>query len=329
MKYSVIVPVYNVEAYLDRCVSSILSQSFTDYELILVDDGSPDACPAMCDAWGQKDKRVRVVHRKNGGLSAARNSGLDIAKGDYILFVDSDDFVCEDFFEKMEQLDLPNGWLIYTSYILRSSSKRIRFVRATDDKSRYFDTLQYLIDSRTLNNVYPKKYSRTVINRCCLRFEDMVPAEDFIFSLRYALNCDKIVVRNDAIYVYERGNENSITSARKYGLIDIYPHIFDRAFDLVRESALDSMEKETLFRSLDKLHTDSFATCVMEELKDKEASLSEILKRIRILCSKFYSQYPSAYGYKTLTHFCVRFCIRFRLALPLFCFGKLYMKTRK
>jgi len=90
---SVIVPVYKVEDYLDRCVESILAQTFTDFELILVDDGSPDNCPAMCDAWAEKDKRIKVIHKENGGLSDARNVGIDRAKGEYLSFVDSDDYI--------------------------------------------------------------------------------------------------------------------------------------------------------------------------------------------------------------------------------------------
>ena len=93
---SVIVPVYKVETYLPTCVDSILSQTFSDFELILVDDGSPDACGAMCDGYAREDSRIRVIHQKNGGLSAARNTGLDIAKGEYVTFVDSDDVIAPD-----------------------------------------------------------------------------------------------------------------------------------------------------------------------------------------------------------------------------------------
>ena len=89
-KISVIVPVYKVEEYLHRCVDSILSQSFTDFELILVDDGSPDNCGKICDEYAQKDSRVKVFHKPNGGVSSARNYGLDNAKGEWIAFVDSE-----------------------------------------------------------------------------------------------------------------------------------------------------------------------------------------------------------------------------------------------
>ena len=90
---SIIIPVYNAEKYLRRCIESVLSQSFTDFELILVDDGSRDFSPHICDDYAQKDSRVKVIHKANGGVIAARNDGLDIAKGEYVTFIDSDDWV--------------------------------------------------------------------------------------------------------------------------------------------------------------------------------------------------------------------------------------------
>ena len=90
--FSIIVPVYKVEKYLNQCVSSILEQDFKDFELILVDDGSPDGCPAICDELAITDERIKVIHKINGGLSDARNAGLAIASGDYVIFLDSDDF---------------------------------------------------------------------------------------------------------------------------------------------------------------------------------------------------------------------------------------------
>ncbi len=94
---SVIVPVYKVEKYLDRCVESIVNQTYTNLEIILVDDGSPDNCPQMCDDWASKDSRIKVIHKENGGLSSARNAGLDIMNGEYVCFADSDDYIDADY----------------------------------------------------------------------------------------------------------------------------------------------------------------------------------------------------------------------------------------
>ena len=106
---SVIVPIYNVEHWLAPCVDSLLAQDFTDYELILVDDGSPDRCPALCDAYAEKDERIRVIHKPNGGLSDARNSGIAVAKGTYIAFVDSDDLVAPDYLSCLYQAAQSSG----------------------------------------------------------------------------------------------------------------------------------------------------------------------------------------------------------------------------
>lgn len=103
---SVIVPIYNVEKYLARCVDSIVNQTYKNLEIILVDDGSPDRCPQMCDDYAEKNSRIKVVHKKNGGLSDARNVGMAVATGEYISFIDSDDYVSDDFFECL--LDVMN-----------------------------------------------------------------------------------------------------------------------------------------------------------------------------------------------------------------------------
>ena len=104
MKLSIIIPVYRVEATLNRCVESVLNQNLDDFEVILIDDGSPDNCPAMCDEWAQKDQRIRVIHQENKGLSGARNAGIDVAQGDYITFVDSDDFIADNTYAPLMQI---------------------------------------------------------------------------------------------------------------------------------------------------------------------------------------------------------------------------------
>ena len=105
MKVSYIVPVYKVEQYLSQCIESLLGQTYTDFEILLVDDGSPDGCPALCDQWAKNDSRIRSLHKKNGGLSDARNYGLQNAKGDYVVFIDGDDFwVRNDSLQKLVEI---------------------------------------------------------------------------------------------------------------------------------------------------------------------------------------------------------------------------------
>ena len=96
---TIVIPVYKVEKYIDRCIKSVINQTYKNLEIILVDDGSPDNCPKICDEYAEKDKRIKVIHKKNGGLSDARNVGIEAAKGKYISFIDSDDWIEKDFIE--------------------------------------------------------------------------------------------------------------------------------------------------------------------------------------------------------------------------------------
>lgn len=109
---SIIVPIYNVEKYLERCVETLRAQTYENIEIILVDDGSPDNCPAICDAYAKKDERIRVIHQKNAGLSGARNAGIDVAKGEYFAFVDSDDYIAPDFISSLYELLRETGCAI-------------------------------------------------------------------------------------------------------------------------------------------------------------------------------------------------------------------------
>lgn len=120
---SIIVPIYKVEKFLPKCIESILNQTYSDFELILVDDGSPDKCPEICDEYAAKDQRIIVIHQKNSGVSAARNAGLKRAKGQYIGFVDPDDFVAPDMYEKWYKLlnNQRQNWLFADMIIMMKS----------------------------------------------------------------------------------------------------------------------------------------------------------------------------------------------------------------
>ena len=109
MLLSVIIPVYNVEKYLDKCVQSVVDQTYSDLEIILVDDGSTDSSGMLCDNWKEKDRRISVIHKNNGGLSSARNTGIAAAKGDFISFIDSDDFIESEMYETMIYAQLRSG----------------------------------------------------------------------------------------------------------------------------------------------------------------------------------------------------------------------------
>lgn len=159
---SIIVPVYKVEEYLPKCVDSILSQSMEDFELILVDDGSPDGCGALCDEYAARDARVRVIHQENGGLSAARNAGLELAQGGYIGFIDSDDWIEPGLFAEalarcLEQdLDIVS----FEVYIVRGNSKRLCSHFAGDQVWQGKEALKLILSNAIDNSAWNKFYRR-------------------------------------------------------------------------------------------------------------------------------------------------------------------------
>lgn len=143
MKLSVIIPVYRTENTLDRCVESVLRQHVPEMEIILVDDGSPDKCPQMCDEWAQKDERIHVIHKQNGGLSDARNAALDIAKGDFITFVDSDDWISPDTYAPLLDMMSDNDILEY------SIANRLQLQECT-----YQDVNEYWLKAQAYTHTY-------------------------------------------------------------------------------------------------------------------------------------------------------------------------------
>ena len=126
-KISVIVPIYKVEKYIHRCIDSIINQTYKNLEIILVDDGSPDSCPRICDEYAKKDKRIKVIHKENGGLSDARNKGVDIATGDYIAFVDSDDYIHPNMYEVLiYELEKNNSDIALCKYKIVYEKSKIK-----------------------------------------------------------------------------------------------------------------------------------------------------------------------------------------------------------
>ena len=140
---SIIVPIYNVEQYISKCIESILAQTYRDFELILVDDGSPDNCGKICDEYAKQDSRVHVIHQENKGVSAARNAGISLAKGEYIMLVDSDDFITENMLEKMHDCIAESG-----SDIVICGMNTFLDGEETEDKSQMNDVSTKTISGR-------------------------------------------------------------------------------------------------------------------------------------------------------------------------------------
>lgn len=206
---SIIVPVYKVEPYLDACVESIVKQTHRELEIILVDDGSPDRCPAMCDAWAERDSRIRVIHKINGGAAAARNAGLDIARGEYIGFVDSDDMIRPDMYEVL--LDAlhktgkkiaccQSGWTPGEAYEKQSPN-----ILAMDTE----DTVKAILTRRVGTALWRRLYHRSLWDG--LRLPEGQINEDYPVLIPTAVAAGGMVEVREKLYFY-RPTPDSVTA---------------------------------------------------------------------------------------------------------------------
>jgi glycosyltransferase involved in cell wall biosynthesis len=214
---SVIVPVYNVEPYLDRCIQSLVSQTYRNLEIILVDDGSPDKCPQMCDVWAAKDSRIRVIHQENRGSSEARNSGLDVASGEFIGFVDSDDWVDYDMYASLyDDIVAENADIAFTSatfvYENRPSSIKHFFANVhlnitSEEAFKYINIPGYFGIS-----AWCKLLKRSTIGD--LRFPAGVSRdEDFDFAFATLAKARRITYNSKPHYNYFQRSKDSISTS--------------------------------------------------------------------------------------------------------------------
>jgi len=216
-RVSVIVPIYQVENYLPRCIDSILAQTFQDFELILVNDGTKDGCPAIMQAYADKDARIRQVHKRNGGLSSARNAGLDIARGEYIAFVDSDDYIESTLLEDaVASADASQAELVLFNY---------RLVVNGEEQGPYLDFGDEIINLEQIGladyfyhywmpykhgqEAWCRLYRRSVIEENALRYapNNEIFAEDTLFSAMYLLHTRRIAALSKPYVCYvQRGD---------------------------------------------------------------------------------------------------------------------------
>ena len=256
MKLSFIIPIYNVEKYLPQCVDSILSQTYTDFEVILVDDGSPDNSGKLCDAYAQKDARVRVIHKPNGGLSDARNAGLDVAYGDYVIFVDSDDFwMKNDCLQQIMYVVEQNsecGFIGFNcSYYYEDNQSFTKWIAYHENITHPIDkntAMHALVASGTMPmSACLKVISKKILQENHLYFKKGLLSEDIPWFIDLLEGCGKCMFVNQYIYAYRQNRVGSITTTGG-----------ERSFN----SLLLILQQE-----LDKLEERSFSAQAMDDLR--------------------------------------------------------------
>lgn len=206
---SIIVPVYNVEQYLNRCVESIVNQTYSNIEIILVDDGSPDHCPEICDKWAAMDSRIKVIHKENGGLSDARNIGLEIAVGDFIGFVDSDDWIAQDMYYVLYNDLMTNNSDISACAVKRVYESSMQMENLTKNGCMVLETeeaMKALIEQTWLKQpVWYKLYRREIIED--IEFPIGKYHEDAFWTYQIIGRAHRVSITDKTYYYYwQRGN---------------------------------------------------------------------------------------------------------------------------
>ena len=293
-KISVIVPVYNVEKYLPRCIDSILNQTYKNLEIILVDDGSPDNCPAICDEYTQRDSRIKVIHKENGGVSSARNAGLDVATGEYIGFVDSDDWIATNMYEFLinsltEQKADISICNFHSVDINGNSYNNVQYFGGIFFQDEILN--KYLSDSLCTPCVFNKLFNAQTIGG--IRFDlSKKIGEDFLFNYFVFKNAKKIVTVEDLLYYYSVDRCDSAIHKANYELVNRWKNT-----KYIMETDITN---NALYNYCLSRYAKELLCCIKELLRTKNKELinkcySEITNEIKNYAKRFLKQLNLSY----------------------------------
>lgn len=262
-KISVIIPIYNVEKYLNKCVESVVNQTYKNLEIILVDDGSPDKCPQICEEWAKKDNRIKVIHKQNGGLSDARNYGINKSSGDYLIFIDSDDYISLDCIEILyNSLKNNNSKISVARYI--NVMDGIVVDNLTFSKKTYeFSIVDYW--NNYFEAILDKKYdvSSPYIIACCKLFKkelfDQIEFplgkinEDEFTTYKVIDKCDKIIFVDQPLYYYLRRTGSIMNSLSFEKSLDSIEAFWDRHTCFVSDEKYNPIIEKSYIFTLESL----------------------------------------------------------------------------
>ena len=247
---TIIVPNYNSEKYLPRCIDSILAQTYTDFELLLINDGSTDSSGVICDEYATKDSRIRVFHKENGGVSSARNVGLDNAKGEWIGWVDSDDYIASNMYENLfNTIEITGADYVYCNFYMDyGTRKEIYYCPNSTNKNDLL--IKWLRED--WNVLWNTLVKRELYETNKLRFDtDFNFAEDFFMTTSLYLISKRIVNIDKGLYFYNRCNEHSIC-ANNFNLSDLKKAYSTLFSSFKKKGIFDKYKKYLYWRVLDK-----------------------------------------------------------------------------
>lgn len=320
---SIIVPVYNAEVYLHKCINALLSQSFEDFELILVNDGSKDKSGAICDEFSANDNRIKVIHKENGGVSTARNCGLDNATGKYIMFCDSDDFIKQDFCAPLVNLANGNEDCLVLAGIteLRDNADEKdnlcpafpEGAKITLSNKEFYDLFVKLNLSAPfllMHMPYNKLFSRRIIEENHLRFDTSIHYnEDFIFNLLYLDKVSSVKIHNKSIYNYYTDAPGSLCKRYFEDIINMFRAKEDVLKSVILDKATDKNGARTVYYTMvfddtNRAINNTFSPANPASEKDKTRYCTTLIRHKRFRQSLKYAD-TKAYNSKYI--FSLRF----------------------
>lgn len=254
VKYSVIIPVYNAEKTLCRCVDSLLAEAYSDMEIILVNDGSTDSSGTLCEQYAAEHICTRYIAKENGGVSTARNAGLDAASGTYVVFVDSDDYVCRSFFSDMDQMLEAYPYDLVQFSFTFDDGKEMRERRFTPlHVEGREQTMPCIVDAmcrKTINGPVAKIYRRELIENAHIRFPvGASVAEDRAFNIKYSMQIQSYAVSDQPLYYVSTENDNSLTRGRHKDLKQQFSVVKADFLAALESAAIPEAEKEQYRRA--------------------------------------------------------------------------------
>ena len=249
---SLIIPVYKVEKYLEKCIQSVINQTYENLQIILVDDGSPDNCGKICDEYAKKDHRIEVIHKSNGGLSDARNKGLEIAKGEYIGFVDSDDYIEADMYEVLYNLLKQYNADVSICNFYTVSQGKISIKNADNGINEYnrIEILkEILLDKNIQSYAWNKLYKKELIDE--IKYPIGKKYEEIGTTFYLLEKCNKVVVTGKSEYYYINRQDSIVNNVTESTITDYIELIIQR-YDYIEENIkeLSSYNKDYLKRIL-------------------------------------------------------------------------------
>lgn len=249
---SIIIPVYKVEKYLEKCIQSVINQTYENLQIILVDDGSPDNCGKICDEYAKKDHRIEVIHKSNGGLSDARNKGLEIAKGEYIGFVDSDDYIEADMYEVLYNLLKQYNADVSICNFYTVSQGKIAIKNADNGINEYnrIEILKEILSDRNIQSyAWNKLYKKELFDE--IKYPIGKKYEDIGTTFYLLEKCNKVVVTGKSEYYYINRQDSIVNNVTESTITDYIELIMQR-YDYIEENIkeLSSYNKDYLKRIL-------------------------------------------------------------------------------